>query len=146
MSQMFRTTLRLDLDKPASAQAASLLRQLHAERGLSYSALIVPAVNAYFEACAAFLNKSYCAGAFDNFIHNICLEWGALSTASPSYVYIPSTHTSSFSPDGFIISICSPTLNLFLCSIFPRTSPAFKASGRTSQISSAFFISSAMPR
>ena len=44
MSQMFRTTLRLDLDKPASAQAASLLRQLHAERGLSYSALIVPAV------------------------------------------------------------------------------------------------------
>ena len=48
MSQMFRTTLRLDLDKPASAQAASLLHQLHAERGLSYSALIVPAVNAYY--------------------------------------------------------------------------------------------------
>ena len=46
MSQMFRTTLRLDLDKPASRQAAALLRQLHAERGLSYSALIVPAVNA----------------------------------------------------------------------------------------------------
>lgn len=48
MSQMFRTTLRLDLDHPASAQAASLLRQLHAERGLSYNALIVPAVNAYY--------------------------------------------------------------------------------------------------
>ena len=48
MSQMFRTTLRLDLDHPASAQAASLLRQLHAERGLSYSALIIPAVNAYY--------------------------------------------------------------------------------------------------
>lgn len=48
MSQMFRTTLRLDLDKPASAQAAALLRQLHAERGVSYSALIVPAVNAYY--------------------------------------------------------------------------------------------------
>ena len=48
MSQMFRTTLRLDLDHPASAQAASLLRQLHAERGLSYSALIVPAINAYY--------------------------------------------------------------------------------------------------
>ena len=48
MSLMFRTTLRLDLDHPASAQAASLLRQLHAERGLSYSALIVPAVNAYY--------------------------------------------------------------------------------------------------
>lgn len=48
MSQTFRTTLRLDLDKPASAQAAALLRQLHAERGLSYSTLIVPAINAYY--------------------------------------------------------------------------------------------------
>jgi len=48
MSQMFRTTLRLDLDKPASAHAVALLRHLHAERGLSYSALIVPAVNAYY--------------------------------------------------------------------------------------------------
>lgn len=48
MSQMFRTTLRLDLDKPASANAVALLRQFHAERGLSYSALIVPAVNAYY--------------------------------------------------------------------------------------------------
>ena len=48
MSQMFRTTLQLDLDKPASANAVALLRQLHAERGLSYSALIVPAVNAYY--------------------------------------------------------------------------------------------------
>ena len=48
MSQMFRTPLRLDLDKPASANAVALLRQLHAERGLSYSALIVPAVNAYY--------------------------------------------------------------------------------------------------
>ena len=53
MSQMFRTTLRLDLDKPASRQAAALLRQLHAERGLSYSALIVPAVNAYYGKAAA---------------------------------------------------------------------------------------------
>ena len=48
MSQTFRTTLRLDLGSPASAQAAALLRQFHAERGLSYSALIVPAVNAYY--------------------------------------------------------------------------------------------------
>lgn len=48
MSQMFRTTLRLDLDKPASANAVALLRQLHTERGLSYSALIVPAINAYY--------------------------------------------------------------------------------------------------
>ena len=48
MSQTFLTTLRLDLDKPASAQAVALLRQLHVERGLSYSALIVPAVNAYY--------------------------------------------------------------------------------------------------
>ena len=48
MSQIFRTTLRLDLGSPASAQAAALLRQLHAERGVSYSTLIVPAVNAYY--------------------------------------------------------------------------------------------------
>lgn len=48
MSQVLRTTLRLDLDKPASRQAVALLRQLHVERGLSYSALIVPAVNAYY--------------------------------------------------------------------------------------------------
>ena len=48
MSRNFRTTLRLDSDKPASAQAATLLRRLHEERGLSYSALIIPAVNAYY--------------------------------------------------------------------------------------------------
>lgn len=48
MSQIFRTTLRLDLVSPASAQAAALLRQLHAERGVSYGALIVPAINAYY--------------------------------------------------------------------------------------------------
>ena len=48
MSRMFRTTLRLDLGCPASTQAAALLRQLHAGRGMSYSALIVPAVNAYY--------------------------------------------------------------------------------------------------
>ena len=53
MRQVFRTTLRLDLDKPASAQAASLLHQLHTERGLSYSALIVPAVNAYYGKATA---------------------------------------------------------------------------------------------
>ena len=53
MSQMFRTTLRLDLGSPASANAAALLRQLHAERGLSYGALIVPAVNAYYGKPAA---------------------------------------------------------------------------------------------
>ena len=52
MSQTFRTTLRLDLDKPASAQAAALLRQLHAERGVSYSALIIPAINAYYGKAA----------------------------------------------------------------------------------------------
>ena len=53
MSQIFRTTLRLDLGQPASRQAAALLRQLHAERGLSYSALIVPAVNAYYGKASA---------------------------------------------------------------------------------------------
>ena len=53
MSQMFRTTLRFDLDKPASRQAAALLRQLHAERGVSYSALIIPAINADYSKAAA---------------------------------------------------------------------------------------------
>ena len=53
MSPTFRTTLRLDLGSPAGAQAAVLLRQLHAERGLSYSALIVPAVNAYYGKATA---------------------------------------------------------------------------------------------
>lgn len=48
MSRIFRTTLRLDSDKPASAQAATLLRRLHEECGISYSALIIPAVNAYY--------------------------------------------------------------------------------------------------
>ena len=48
MSRIFRTTLRLDLDKPASAQVATLLRRLHEKRGISYSALIIPAVNAYY--------------------------------------------------------------------------------------------------
>lgn len=48
MSRIFRSTLRLDTDKPASAQAATLLRRLHEERGISYSALIIPAVNAYY--------------------------------------------------------------------------------------------------
>ena len=53
MSQIFRTTLRLDLGSPASALAAALLRQLHAERGVSYSALIVPAINAYYGKASA---------------------------------------------------------------------------------------------
>ena len=48
MSRIFRTTLRLDPDKPASAPAATMLRRLHEERGISYSALIIPAVNAYY--------------------------------------------------------------------------------------------------
>ncbi|MGN1019525.1 MAG: hypothetical protein ACI4O7_04050 [Aristaeellaceae bacterium] len=47
MSQAFRTTLRLDPGKPAGAQAAALLQPFHAERGVSYSALIDSAVNAY---------------------------------------------------------------------------------------------------
>ena len=53
MSRIFRTTLRLDPDKPASAQAATLLRRLHQERGISYSALIIPAVNAYYSKAPA---------------------------------------------------------------------------------------------
>ena len=68
MSQMFRTTLRLDLDKPASANAVALLRQLHAERGLSYSALIVPAVNAYY-------GKAPADESLRETIRSICSAW-----------------------------------------------------------------------
>lgn len=68
MSQMLRTTLRLDLDKPASANAVALLRQLHAERGLSYSALIVPAVNAYY-------GKPTVDEGLRETIRSICSAW-----------------------------------------------------------------------
>lgn len=48
MKEIFRTTLRLDLDKPAERQAAELLRKQHQEQNETYSALIASAVNAYF--------------------------------------------------------------------------------------------------
>lgn len=48
MKDIFRTTLRLDLDKPAERQAAELLRKQRQEQNETYSALIALAVNAYF--------------------------------------------------------------------------------------------------
>ncbi len=48
MKEIFRTTLRLDLDKSAERQAAELLRMQHHEKNQTYSALIALAVNAYF--------------------------------------------------------------------------------------------------
>ncbi len=48
MKKVFRTTLRLDLDKPAERQAAELLQKQHQEHNETYSALIASAVNAYF--------------------------------------------------------------------------------------------------
>ncbi len=48
MKEIFRTTLRLDLDKPAERQAAELLRKQRHEKHQTYSALIASAVNAYF--------------------------------------------------------------------------------------------------
>lgn len=48
MKEVFRTTLRLDLDKPADRQAAELLRKQSHEQNQTYSALIAVAVNAYF--------------------------------------------------------------------------------------------------
>lgn len=48
MKEIFRTTLRLDLDKPAERKAAELLRKQHQEQDQTYSALIASAVNAYF--------------------------------------------------------------------------------------------------
>ena len=48
MKEIFRTTLRLDLNKPAEKQAAELLRAQHQEQNETYSTLIASAVNAYF--------------------------------------------------------------------------------------------------
>lgn len=48
MKEIFRTTLRLDMDKPAERQAAELLRKQRQEQNQTYSALIAVAVNAYF--------------------------------------------------------------------------------------------------
>jgi len=48
MKEVFRTTLRLDMDKPAERQAAELLRKQSHDQNQTYSALIASAVNAYF--------------------------------------------------------------------------------------------------
>ena len=48
MKDIFRTTLRLDLTKPAEKQAAELLQKQHQEHNETYSALVAIAVNAYF--------------------------------------------------------------------------------------------------
>ncbi len=48
MKEIFRTTLRLDMDKPAERQAVELLRMQHHEKNQTYSALIALAVNVYF--------------------------------------------------------------------------------------------------
>lgn len=48
MKNIFRTTLRLDLDKPAERQTAELLRKQRQKQNETYSALIASAVNAYF--------------------------------------------------------------------------------------------------
>ena len=48
MKEVFRTTLRLDMDKPAERQAAELLMKQRQKQNETYSALIASAVNAYF--------------------------------------------------------------------------------------------------
>ena len=48
MREIFRTTLRLDMEKPAERQAADLLRKQRQEQNQTYSALIASAVNVYF--------------------------------------------------------------------------------------------------
>lgn len=48
MKEVFRTTLRLDLDKPTQRQAAELLRKQRQEQNETYSALIAVAVNTYY--------------------------------------------------------------------------------------------------
>ena len=46
--------------------------------------------------------------------YSACFGWGAESISSPSSFRIRLTFTSILSPFGFIISIVSPTENLFL--------------------------------
>jgi len=48
MKEVFRTTLRLDMDKPVEKQAAELLRKQHQQQNETYSVLIASAVNAYY--------------------------------------------------------------------------------------------------
>lgn len=48
MKEIFRTTLRMDLDKPEERQAAELLRKQRQQQNETYSELIASAVNAYF--------------------------------------------------------------------------------------------------
>lgn len=48
MKEIFRTTLRLDMEKPAERQAADLLRKQRQEQNQTYSALIASSVNAYY--------------------------------------------------------------------------------------------------
>jgi len=48
MKNIFRTTLRLDLDKAAEKQAAELLRKQHQEQNQTHSVVIASAVNACF--------------------------------------------------------------------------------------------------
>lgn len=49
MSQMFRTTLRLDPNKPQERRAAEILRSMRREHGLAYGTMIAPAVIAYYD-------------------------------------------------------------------------------------------------
>lgn len=69
------------------------------------------------------LSRSYFSGISLKSTHSTCLEWGALSCSSPSSLRIRFTFTSTFRPSGFMISMVSPTENLFLCSILH--SPSF---------------------
>lgn len=48
MKDIFRTTLRLDMDKLAERQATELLRKQRQEQNETYSALIASAINAYY--------------------------------------------------------------------------------------------------
>jgi len=48
MKEVFRTTLRLDMEKPAERQTAELLRKQRQEQNQTYSALIASAVNTYY--------------------------------------------------------------------------------------------------
>ena len=120
------------------------LRSIHVERTFPFVSLKIPhsykksntlfyfwlfsikcLINYCIQVCklhiyALMRSKSYISGSSESSIHRLCFGCGALSISSPSSVWIASTAASVFLPSGRMISISSPTENLFLCVIFPR--------------------------
>ncbi len=75
-----------------------------------------------FQTFSCLLNRSYTSACSLSSTKRICFGCGAFSCSSPSWLTIRTTFASTFRPSGFMISMVSPTENLFLCSIWIRPS------------------------